>query len=451
MNEDLILRIKNELYSLVDEEKIFSARFGVAVSGGADSIFLLSVLSEILGKASIFVITVNHNLRPENETCADALFVQDYCRKLNVYCKRVDIERGEINKICKEEKIGLEAAARKVRYKAFEKFIYEMNLDYLCLAHNKNDQSETVLMRFLQGANPLSLAGIQKKREKYIRPILNVSRKEIEDFLNERKIEYRTDLTNFDTAFYRNRIRNNLIPYLNKDFPEWNQSVFALREKIEIDRLYLEKKLEESLLLIKWKCENNRIQCDLEDFFKLDFALQYRIVMKAIKELGCKERVSFLFIKNFCESMQSDKNNKKFFASDFIISVYNNLICFEKKIIKATETGFFVTINSEGFYSVQDYLFEVKKFENQIKIFCDEKQIDFANLEFPFVIRTKQTGDEIEDSSKHFKALSKIFDDWKVGEYKNHIPIIEDCRTSKVICIWGEVCGFKNWVLRDLK
>ena len=96
-------------------------------------------------------------------------------------------------------------------------------------------------------------------------------------------------------------------------------------------------------------------------------------------------------------------------------------------------------------------MFEVKKFENQIKIFCDEKQIDFANLEFPFVIRTKQAGDEIEDSSKHLKALSKIFDDWKVGEYKNQIPIIENCRTSTVVCIWGEVCGFKNWVLRDLK
>ena len=450
MNEDLLLRIKNDLYSLAGE-KTFSARFGVAVSGGADSIFLLTVLSEVLDKSSIFVITVNHNLRPENETSGDALFVQNYCRKLNVYCKRVDIQRGEIKNICKEEKMGLEAAARKVRYKAFKKFMDEMNLDYLCLAHNKNDQGETVLMRFLQGANPLSLAGIQKKREKYIRPILNVSRKEIEEFLNERKIEYRTDLTNFDTAYYRNRIRNNLIPYLNNDFPDWAQGVFSLREKMEIDRLYFEKELEKSLLQIKWKFENNKIQCALENFLSLDFALQYRIVMKAIKDLSCKERVSFSFIKNFCESIHSDKTNKKFFASDFTICVSQNLICFEKKIIKATETGFFVTINSEGFYSVQDYLFEVKKFENQIKIFCDEKQIDFANLEFPFVIRTKQAGDEIEDSSKHLKALSKIFDDWKVGEYKNQIPIIENCRTSTVVCIWGEVCGFKNWVLRDLK
>ena len=102
MNEDLLLRIKNDLYSLAGE-KTFSARFCVAVSGGADSIFLLTVLSEVLDKCSIFVITVNHNLRPENETSGDALFVQNYCRKLNVYCKRVDIQRGEIKNICKEE------------------------------------------------------------------------------------------------------------------------------------------------------------------------------------------------------------------------------------------------------------------------------------------------------------------------------------------------------------
>ncbi len=135
-------------------------RIAVAVSGGADSISLLTALFHIMpSDGRLMAVTVNHNLRPEAETSGDAAFVQDYCASLGIRCLRYDIPRGEILDAVRGRGLSLEEAARDARYACFERFMAENSVDFLCLAHNRNDQLETLLMRFLSGGGVESLSG----------------------------------------------------------------------------------------------------------------------------------------------------------------------------------------------------------------------------------------------------------------------------------------------------
>ena len=124
---------------------------GVAVSGGADSVSLLYALKAV-APCALAGVTVNHNLRGD-EGNQDALFVLRLCEKLGVECTRYDIPAGKIEQVARDSSISLEAAARKERYRCFDAFIAQKGLCALCLAHNREDQLETVLMRFLQGSS----------------------------------------------------------------------------------------------------------------------------------------------------------------------------------------------------------------------------------------------------------------------------------------------------------
>lgn len=214
------------------------SRLGVAVSGGADSICLLTVLYEYLGEKDavkkLFVITVNHNIRQENETKGDAVFVSEYCRTLGVECRIIEIPRGEVSMTEKKRCGGTEDAARFLRYEIFEKQMIENNLDYICLAHNENDNLETMLMRFFQGSG--KSGKIEEERERFLRPLLRCSRTEIEVFLKERNISWRTDSTNFDNNYLRNKIRNILVPVLDENFKGWKTALLHGAEKKSVSQ-----------------------------------------------------------------------------------------------------------------------------------------------------------------------------------------------------------------------
>ena len=138
-------------YCGIDTESISdNSPLGIAVSGGADSVSLLLSLSSLFSSRILRVITVDHGIRPNEESGGDALFVENLCRSMSISCKVVKIPHGKIAKNAGESSDSLEAVARDFRYEAFFSFIKEENLCALCLAHNQNDQTETLLMRFLQ-------------------------------------------------------------------------------------------------------------------------------------------------------------------------------------------------------------------------------------------------------------------------------------------------------------
>ena len=188
-------------------------RVGVAISGGADSTFLLHALHRLLD-GPLTVLHVNHHLRGA-ESDADAAFVQNLARSLGLRFQSIDWKYNQES--------NLEQSARRARYGWFEQLTREGQLDRVATGHTKSDQAETVLFRLLRGTGPSGLAGVlPTTRAGVIRPLLGVQRQDIEHWLCGQGIAWREDSSNRDTALARNRIRHELLPELQQ---QWNPSI----------------------------------------------------------------------------------------------------------------------------------------------------------------------------------------------------------------------------------
>ncbi len=180
----------------------------VGVSGGADSVCLLHLLLEL--GIPLEAVHINHCLRGE-ESDADEAFVRDLCRKLGVL---LTVERHAVAEIATEQHMGLEEAGRAVRREAFARICAAHSLQKIALAHHAGDQAETLLFRAARGTSIAGMAGIRPAEGPYIRPLLGITREEIEAWLKARGIAWRTDSTNLSDAYARNSIRLHVIPQL---------------------------------------------------------------------------------------------------------------------------------------------------------------------------------------------------------------------------------------------
>lgn len=180
-------------------------RVGVAVSGGVDSMVLLHCLCKLHEELNIEITAyhMEHGIRAESES--DMRFVMVQGEKCSVQCV---IEQADVPKLAAEQHVSVETAARDARYA----FLDKQDVDFMVTAHQQDDMAETVLMNLLRGSGLAGLCGIPERRGKYIRPLLKVSRKEIEAYARESGVEYVQDLTNNDTGYTRNYVRHELLP-----------------------------------------------------------------------------------------------------------------------------------------------------------------------------------------------------------------------------------------------
>lgn len=201
----------------------------VALSGGADSVALLRGLLELKhrvgGQGQIAAVHVNHNLRGANST-ADAAWCEQLCHQLEVPLQTLETDAIELSTPTGD---GIEAAARRERYRLLTKAAASVGARYLATAHTQDDQVETVLMRILRGAGLRGLGGIPFSRPltptlSVVRPLLDCSRAEVESYLNGLDQPFRTDQSNFSNQFTRNRVRHELLPLLREQF---NQDIGA--------------------------------------------------------------------------------------------------------------------------------------------------------------------------------------------------------------------------------
>ena len=162
----------------------------------------------------IIVAHINHMIR--KEAVEDEEYVENYCKKngIKYYIKRIDVDKYANN-----NKMGLEEAGRYIRYLFFDEVLKMENADKIAIAHNKNDKAETIIMNLLRGTALPGLKGIEPMRNnKYVRPILNLERWEIEKYCEDNNLKPRIDKTNFINDCTRNKIRNIVIPYIKTEF-----------------------------------------------------------------------------------------------------------------------------------------------------------------------------------------------------------------------------------------
>jgi tRNA(Ile)-lysidine synthase len=196
-------------------------RVGVAVSGGADSVCLLHVLHELAPRWNLrlTVLHLDHKLRGE-ESCQDAAFVRHLAAGFGL---PFELGETDVAALCHEEGENLEQAARAARLAFFRRFLDSDALDRVAVGHTRSDQAETVLFRFLRGSGSAGLAGIRPvTHDGIVRPLLDLERASVAEYLQARGIAWRHDSTNASRAFARNRIRHELLPQLIRD---WNPTL----------------------------------------------------------------------------------------------------------------------------------------------------------------------------------------------------------------------------------
>ncbi|KEH94391.1 MULTISPECIES: tRNA lysidine(34) synthetase TilS [Clostridium] len=211
----------------------------VALSGGPDSICLLHILHTLKDELNISIVAahVNHCLRGEAAD-NDEMYVKKICEELGIQCF---VKREDVHRISKERGISCEMAGREVRYQFFEEVLHKINGNKIAIAHNANDQAETVLMRILRGTGLEGLVGIRPVRDNiFVRPIINLTRDEIENYCDINKLNPRIDKTNFENIYTRNKIRLELIPYIQKNF---NSDVIEVLNRfsdtVKVDNEYI--------------------------------------------------------------------------------------------------------------------------------------------------------------------------------------------------------------------
>lgn len=296
-------------YNLIDEDD----KIVLGVSGGPDSICMLNVLNDIrIDKNikldfNIVVAHVNHMIR--KEATEDEKFVKNFCNKKNIefYSKSIDVQ-----KLANTNKIGIEEAGRNARYEFFDEILKKTKSNKVAIAHNKNDKAETIIMNFMRGSGISGLKGIGEKREKYIRPLIECERIEIEDYCEKNNLQPRVDKTNFENEYTRNKIRNIVIPYVKREFnPNIINTIDRLSKLVKEEEEYIEKQVKKSYYNLIVEETEKQIVLDLRKFNQEEKVIKSRLVLYTIMRLfGTSKGIEKIHVEDIIKLCNNNIGNK---------------------------------------------------------------------------------------------------------------------------------------------
>lgn len=269
----------------------------IAVSGGPDSVALLHILYEIAPHFSLKlgVAHLNHGLR-QNDSDNDAGFVESLAATFDLPCY---IQKRDILRYQRENKLSLEEAARRVRYEFLDHIANAYQYNKIALGHHADDNAELVLMNLFRGAGTLGLSGIPPKRdEKIIRPMIGLRKGDIIEFLNQNRLKWVIDRTNADTRHLRNRVRHDLIPMLRTAYnPSISETLNRLSSIVRSEEEWIEDVVRPFFEKAVLRVRQNRIELSVPVLNRYHKALQRRIIRLAIlKAKGDLRRIGFVNI-----------------------------------------------------------------------------------------------------------------------------------------------------------
>lgn len=383
LQKDLIEKKFIAALSMIPEK----SKLLLAVSGGADSIAMLSLFSEFarLRQIEFFVASVNHNLRPEKESLLDIELVESQCKNYSIPCFTKTAHKGEIKNLSLSRKKGLEEAARFFRYDFFHSLAKEKGADYIVTAHNKNDHLETLLARFLQGS--LVGSGISMLWDSYFKPLLDCSREEIEGYLEKKMLRFSIDKTNNESIFFRNKIRNILSPFLDEHFFGWKKALLNGAKKRAIDEHFFARYLDR----LAFDFIEDKAFFSEKDFYELDPALQIRLLYKTFSALSLESRISFAVIESILlkEVVKTDEISVSFSAGNIFI---------EKQSKKAKKKNFFAIVEKECKFLTNYATISISSVDGEYKTkLCSDKKV-----QLPFIL--SYVGEKLTKTKIHKKA-----------------------------------------------
>lgn len=425
---------------LVNEKQNF--KIIAAVSGGADSVCMLLLLKDLFGAEKIICAHFNHKIRGE-EADHDELFTRDLAEKIGVQFKSAE---ADVPSYAKSEGIGLEAAARKLRYDFLNLTAKQFDGEvFIAVAHNKSDKVETIIHNISRGTSIDGLKGIEYKRNNIIRPLLDLSRNEIEFVCNYFNVKPVFDATNADNKYKRNLIRNDVIPYLTNAFGnDFSDHILKLSESASADSLFLHKVTLEAFE----KCcsiENKpfpKIVINRNCFMGLDKAIQNRLIRFVLSRVrdDCK---NFVFpeytgiysdmILRVCYFVNGNNSGKfiEIGSGVYCVSAYSNFYFSHKSVMTPKSTLDSKVEISE--VARTDFMLDIHEFSTTEYFDGDELEKLFGS---DFVDRIKIIRGDIGDFSFYpfgmsgHKPVRKFLIDSKIGTFERafvEFVVVDNC------------------------
>jgi tRNA(Ile)-lysidine synthase len=406
-------------------------RLLAAVSGGADSTALLAALSVLRrdGGFDLFCLHVDHGIRPREESRGDARWVKKLCASLEIPFRLVSIPPGRVAEAARERGTGLEGAARLYRHAAWNREARRIGADRILTAHTRDDLRETILMRVLRGSGPAGLAGIPQSRGRLFRPLLGQDRAAVLRYLEDRNLSYRTDATNADNRFLRNRIRNRLIPVLDELFPFWRRSLPALGETQGLAAAFIIASARDG---IPWEPAGPRsLACPGEAFFGAPEIIREEALFLAADRLKAEARDAAFSPDRVRGTGEPRRELIRLFARGGISALDAGPLRIEdrgKRVFVLPpgieyEAGFSRLIKAPGRYKLKGFMIETARPG-------EGKQGFFALL--PLVIR-RNFHDDVMIVKGRKRSVKKALDRIPRSEYTDIINIGDAEGTAAVI------------------
>ena len=403
------MKLEQKTWQFIEKFHMLQAGAGVVVglSGGADSVALLEVLCELRASRNLRIaaVHVHHGIRTEAQEDAD------FCKKLCSQ-KKVDffLEYVDVPELAKSQGLSLEEAGRKARYSLFEQYRKKLAMDVVAVAHHQNDQAETMLFQLFRGSGLRGISGMAPKNETIIRPLLAVTRAEIEAFLEEKNLPYVTDATNNSDDYARNKLRHHVLPVAEELCPgavsRMSQTASQLKEILEFMEIQVTEFLDKYAVQV-WEKNSSQeespkasLQISVEALQAVHPALQKMIVAEAIvrvfesrKDITEKhmEGVLALLSKEGEKTLHLPKGGQ-------VTKSYRHII-FRRRENANTEQSFEkLVIEPNRIYLLPDgtiletELFSAGNLENIPKNNCT-KWFDYDKIKDILLLRNREQGD----------------------------------------------------------
>lgn len=420
--------LKNTVINFLEKYNLTDKTIIVGFSGGHDSICLLDVISKISSEykgITLIAAHFNHNWRGE-ESKAEQERCREYCKKNNIefYTKTANVSMKKS-----------EAVARAIRYDFFEKAMKDCNADALLTAHNKNDNAETVIYRVIKGTGITGLRGILPKVNSIYRPLLAVTRDEIDEYLKENDLIPNEDSSNNDTKYKRNFIRHKLIPMAK----EINQNIVDSLNTLSMVSSDEFNIIDEYMKLIKAQIFSEKTLLT-QKYLPLSNFVKRKIIYDLLVENDIDYDSEKIYnIYTFVEENSKSKSGKKISISKGVWLFVNEKII--EIVYKTEKNTSELNIRLEGEYEFGDYMFEITSvFDLPDKFPSDSKNfayIDLSENDLDFVLRTRRDGDIINPlGMKGSMKLKKYLISKSVPQHKKDNLILL-CKENEVFWVAG--------------
>ncbi|MFZ5966656.1 MAG: tRNA lysidine(34) synthetase TilS [Bacillota bacterium] len=428
----------------------------IGVSGGPDSITLLHLFHRVQERyrLRLYAVHLNHQFRG-TDADEDAAYVKSFCDKLGI---EAFIYSENVTEYSKHRGITFEEAGREIRYRLFDEILDQKRAGKIAVAQNMDDQAETVLMRLMRGSGAEGLSAIDHIRDnKIIRPLLDISRKEIEAYCSLHELKPRIDKTNSEVIYTRNRIRLELIPYIESHFnPNIKETLCRTAKLLREDNNFIAEQVDKAFGKLVRK-ENDRITVLLRSLKELHPAVAKRVVREMLKQyLGDIKNIQSIHVENIMGLVDKQTVGASIDLPGYITAAidYEYLMIKKKENeIQKHDFTYDLKIGSVSEFSLLNLIIISKIIDKEhigeIPKSDTIKYFDLDKIHQGIKLRNRRNGDRFSPlGMKGSKKLKEFFIDEKIPRtLRDEIPLI--CDGDEIVWVIGYRMSEKYKVTSD--